>query len=192
MLPLHGLTEKLFSRSSKKKIRTDAARHIEIGRITNAHGLHGEVRFLPHSTPCPTPREGLDVTLRYASGFEKELQIEHLRSHGPFLLLKLELVETRNQAEAIRDTILCVDEKDLPKVGGSEFYHYQVVGLRVYTRTGESLGKIKAVLPTKGHDIFVVENGAEEYLIPVVEEIVSTVDITGSRVIVDPPEGLIE
>ncbi len=192
MRPLRGPTEKLFSKSSKKKIRTNVTKHIEIGRITNAHGLHGEVRFLPHSTPCPTPREGLNVTLRHTNGSERELQIKHLRPRSPFLLLKLELIETRGQAEAIRDTTLWVDENDLPTVGDSEFYHYQVVGLSVYARTGERLGKITAVLPTKGHDIFVVKNGAEEYLIPVVQEIVSTVDLTASRVIIDPPEGLIE
>ena len=192
MRRLPGPTAKLSLRLSKKNSRPRPATRIELGRVVNTHGVRGEVRLLPHSSPCPTLRPGLRVILRKTDASEEEVELKQVRPHPPFLLLKFVGVDSRDRAEALRKSGLFVDESDLPQLQAGEFYHYQVIGLPVRTLTHESIGTIEEVLTTPGHDVFVVRDGEKEYLIPVVEEVVRTISIEERLVIIDPPEGLLE
>ena len=83
-------------------------------------------------------------------------------------------------------------EADLPPLGDNEYYYYQVVGLEVFDTKGARIGTIARLWPTAGGDLYVVEDGAKEYLIPVVKEIVTKIDFDAGRVIIDPPAGLLE
>ena len=192
MRRLPGPTAKLSLRLSKKNSRPRPATRIELGRVVNTHGVRGEVRFLPHSSPCPTLRPGLRATLRKPDASEEEVELKQVRPHAPFLLLKFVGVDSRDRAEALRESGMFVDESDLPQLRAGEFYHYQVIGLPVRTLTHESIGTIAEVLTTPGHDVFVVRDGEKEYLVPVVEEVVRTVSIEDRQIIIDPPEGLLE
>ena len=185
-------TAKLSLRLSKKNSRPSPATRIVLGRVVNTHGVRGEVRFLPHSSPCPTLRPGLRVTLRRTDAPEEEFELRQVRPHAPCLLLQFAGVDCRDRAEALRGSSLLVDETDLPQLQAGEFYHYQVIGLPVRTLTQESIGTIAEVLTPPGHDVFVVRNGEKEYLIPVVEEVIQTIAIEDRLVIIDPPEGLLE
>ena len=192
MRRLPGPTAKLSLRLSKKNSRPRPATRIELGRVVNTHGVRGEVRFLPHSSPCPTLRPGLRVTLCKTDASQEEVELKQVRPHAPFLLLKFVGVDSRDRAEALRESGLFVDESDLPQLRAGEFYHYQVIGLPVRTLTQESIGTIEEVLTTPGHDVFVVRDGEKEYLIPVVEEVVRTISIEERQIIIDPPAGLLE
>ena len=182
----------MSSKSSKKNNAPSTTKLIEIGRVVNTHGVRGEVRLLPHSAPTLTLRPGLCVTLRAKDSSEDEIKILQVRPRAPFLLLKFAGIESRNQAESLRDSILLVKERDLPRLEEGEFYHYQLIGLAIRTITHEQVGTIAEVLTTQGHDLLVVHNQEKEYLIPVVEDIIRTIDFESRQVIIDPPEGLLE
>ena len=192
MRRLLGQTVKLSSRSSKKNSALNAARLIELGRVVNTHGVRGEVRLLPHAASCVTVRPGLDVILRHTDATEVSLQITQARPHASFVLLKFVGIDSRGEAEPLRDTALLVEEAHLPQLEEGEFYHYQVIGLPIQTMTHQRIGTIAEVLTTQAHDILVVRDGDQEYLIPVVEDVVRAIDIKGRFVTVDPPEGLLE
>lgn len=185
-------TAKLSLRLSKKNSRPSPATQIELGRVVNTHGVRGEVRFLPHSFPCPTLRPGLRVTLRKTDAPEEGFELKQVRPHASCLLLKFAGVDSRDRAEALRESRLLVDESDLPQLQVGEFYHYQMIGLPIRTLAQESIGTIAEVLTTPGHDIFVVRDGEKEYLIPVVEDVIRTIAIEDRLVIINPPEGLLE
>lgn len=185
-------TAKLSLRLSKKNSRPSPATRIELGRVVNTHGVRGEVRFLPHSSPCPTLRPGLRVTLRKTDAPEEGFELKQVRPHASCLLLKFAGVDSRDRAEALRGSSLFADESDLPQLQVGEFYHYQVIGLPIRTLTQESIGTIAEVLTTPGHDVFVVRDGTKEYLIPVVEDVIRTIALKDRQVIIDPPEGLLE
>ncbi len=185
-------TAKLSLRLSKKNSCPSPASRIELGRVVSPHGVRGEVRFLPHSFPCPTLRSGLRVILRKTDASDEGFALKQVRPHPPCLLLKFVGVNSRDRAETLQGAGLLVDETALPQLQAGEFYHYQVIGLPIRTLTQESVGTIAAVLTTPGHEVFVVRNGDKEYLIPVVEEVVRTLAIEDRLVIIDPPEGLLE
>jgi 16S rRNA processing protein RimM len=108
------------------------------------------------------------------------------------VLVKLEGVDSLTQAETLCDTTLSIAEEQLPPLGEGEFYYYQVIGLSVYTTSGAPVGIITQVFFAGGHDVWVVQQGKKEHLIPVIEEIVRMIDIPGKRAIIEPFEGLLE
>lgn len=183
---------KLSSKSSKRSDSPYPDRLIPLGRVVNTHGVRGEIRFLPHAFPCQTLIKGLTVFLQEKDGQPCPYTITSLRVHRPFLLLKLAGIDSYEAADALREHVLAVDESLLPPLQDGEFYYYQVIGLHVRTTTNQDLGVITQVFFSGGHDIWVVQQGEKEYLIPVTEEIVQTIDIAGGQAVIEPLPGLLE
>jgi 16S rRNA processing protein RimM len=190
-LPL-GPIAKLSSKSSKKSNHPDPARLIPLGRVVNTHGVRGEIRLLPYAFPCQTLAKGLTVFLLEKDGEVRPYTIVGVRSHRPFVLLKLETIDSLERAETLREKTLAVEESVLPPVQDGEYYYYQVIGLSVRTTAGREIGVISQVFFSGGHDIWVVQEGKKEYLIPVTEEIVRVIDIPGGHVVIEPLDGLLD
>ncbi len=187
-----GPIAKLSSKSSKKSNPPDPARLIPLGRVVNTHGVRGEIRLLPYAFPCQTLAKGLTVFLLEKDDEIRPYTIVGIRSHRPFVLLKLETIDSLELAETLREKTLAVEESVLPPVQDGEYYYYQVIGLSVRTTAGREIGVISQVFFSGGHDIWVVQEGKKEYLIPVTEEIVRVIDIPGGHVVIEPLDGLLD
>ena len=148
--------------------------------------------MLPYAFPCQTLRKGLRVWVQGKTSPGRSYIVTDVRPHAPCILLKLQGVESLTQAQELRDAIVSVEENLLSPLPDDEFYYCQVVGLKVRTHSGEELGTIAHVFFSGGHDVWVVRRGAEEYLIPVTEEIVRAIDIPGGQAIIEPIAGLLE
>jgi 16S rRNA processing protein RimM len=167
-------------------------RLVALGRVVSTHGVRGELRLLPYTFPCQTLRPGLTVWIQGKLGPGCFYTIASIRPHEPVLLIKLQGVDSLTQARDLRETVVSVEEHLLAPLHDSEFYYYQVIGLKVYTREGKQIGTITQVFFSGGHDVWVVRQGKEEYLIPVTEEIVRTIDLPGGQVFIEPLKGLLE
>jgi 16S rRNA processing protein RimM len=166
---------------------------IVVGRLGRPQGIKGELtvevrtddpddRFAPGRVLQTDPRERGPVTVASA------------RQQGRYLILALEGVEDRNQAELLRDTLLLVDVADLPPITDEdEYYDSQLIGLRAELVGGADLGEVADVLHLPGGDVLVIRrpHGAEA-LVPFVRAIVPVVDLDSGTVRVDPPEGLLD
>ena len=192
MLSPHGQTEKLSSKSSKKNNQHHQASLISLGRLVNTHGVRGDLRLLPHSFPCRTLQPGLTVLLQDAQGQLYTHKVVRARPRAPFVIVKLDGVDSIDHAETLRDMTVAVEETVLPPLEDGEFYYYQVIGLTVRTTTGMNIGEIAQVFFSGGHDIWVVRQGEKEYLIPVIEDIVRSIDIPAKQAIIEPLAGLLE
>ena len=169
---------------------------VVVGRIGRPHGVRGEVTVEVRTD---------DPELRFAAGSvlltepvaRGPLTVAARRWHREILLLSLEgpagPVESREAAEALRDTELHVPLADLPELDDPDaYYDHQLVGLAARLPDGTALGEVAAVRH-EGADLLVVrrpEGG--ELLVPFVAAIVPTVDVAGGFVVVDPPEGLLD
>ena len=158
----------------------------------NTHGVRGEIRLLPYAFPCQTLAKGLTIFLQEKDGEAHPYTIAGVRLHRPFVLLKLETIDSLELAESLREKVLTVEESILPPPQDGEFYYYQVVGLSVRTTAGKAIGVISQVFFSGGHDVWVVQEGEKEYLIPVTEEIVRVIDIPGGHVVIEPLDGLLD
>jgi 16S rRNA processing protein RimM len=118
--------------------------------------------------------------------------VERVRLHAPLILVKLQDIDSLEQAVTVREAIVSVAEHQLPPLQDGEFYYSQVIGLTVLTTAGEKIGTIAQVFFSGGHDVWVVRHGKQEHLIPVIDEIVRSIDISSGQAIIEPIAGLLE
>jgi 16S rRNA processing protein RimM len=165
---------------------------VGVGRIGRPHGVRGEVT-VEVRTDDPDLRFVPGAVLRTDPAERGPITITGVHWHSGTLLLRLEGVDSREAAEAVRNTELLVDVADLPEIEDPDsFYDHQLVGLSARLPDDSVLGEVIAVRH-EAQDLLVVrrpEGG--DVLIPFVSAIVPTVDLDGGFIVVDPPEGLLE
>jgi 16S rRNA processing protein RimM len=162
---------------------------LAVGRIARAHGIRGEVAVQPLTEVESRFRPG--SVLRLEDG--RTLRVEGSRGHGHRLLVKFEEVAERDAAESLRGAVLLVPQESAPPIAdGDRFWVHQVVGLRVMTDQGVELGRVREVLSAPGNDVWVVDTGDGEVLIPAVREVVTDVDLDAGRLTVRELPGLAE
>ncbi|WP_084961379.1 ribosome maturation factor RimM [Thermoactinospora rubra] len=161
---------------------------LAVGRIGRPHGVRGEVT-VEVLTDDPAARFRPGVSFATDAG---ELVVAGTRWHKGVLLLSLEGVHSRDQAEELRDTMLLIDSSQLPPTDDpDEFHDHQLIGLTVVTVSGELVGEVADVLH-HGQDLLVVRRGGQEdAYVPFVKALVPEVDLEAGRLVVDPPEGLL-
>jgi 16S rRNA processing protein RimM len=164
-----------------------------VGRIGRPHGVRGEVSVQVR-TDSPDERFAAGSVLATDPPERGPLTVSRLHWHSGRLLLTFDGVVDREGAEALRGILLVVDSEDLPALADpDEFYDHQLVGLRAELPDGTTLGTVGDVLHSPAEDLLAVTGpDGGELLVPFVSSIVPTVDLRGGRVVVDPPEGLLE
>lgn len=161
---------------------------LEIGTIARPHGITGEVKV-------QTSPEYLDVlqhvTRVYLDGSTQATEIKGYRVHQKSALLKLEGVNTRNDAEAMRGTRVAIRVRELPSLPEGEYYSHDLVGLRVVDETGRQLGELGEVLATGSNDVYIVRTAeGKELLLPAIESVIRKIDLVAQVMTVVVPEGL--
>ena len=166
-----------------------------VGRVARAHGVRGELVVDVH-TDEPEQRFAAGSTLvaRLRSGGQSTLTVVSSRPHGSRLLVGFDGVVGRDAAEALRGALLTVDSADLsPPSDPEEYYDHQLEGLSAELADGTAVGTVVDVLHGPGTELLVIaRDGDSELLVPFVHDIVPTVDLDGGRLVLTPPEGLID
>ncbi|SMC25820.1 16S rRNA processing protein RimM [Desulfacinum hydrothermale DSM 13146] len=165
---------------------------VPVGRISRTHGTDGAVLIVAYGETLGERQadERLFVCLP-SMRIPKALTIEDIRPHGRQWRVRFREVGHMQAARALVGLEVGVPEEELPELEEGEYYHYQLVGLRVETVSGHFLGILKEILESPAHDIYVVEDErGGELLLPAVEEIVRAVRPEENRVVVQPPAGL--
>jgi 16S rRNA processing protein RimM len=163
-----------------------------IARIGAAHGIKGEVRVKaftaePKGMAAYGPLEAPDgrrfevAALRPAAGTAPDMLVVRFKGIGD-----------RNAAEALNGIELSVPRARLPPAEADEYYHADLIGLAAVTRDGATLGTVTAVQNYGAGDLLeIAPSRGETILVPFTRAVVPEVDMTGGRVVVDPPEGLL-
>jgi 16S rRNA processing protein RimM len=168
---------------------------VVVGRVVKAHGIRGELSVDVH-TDEPDLRFATDAVLRarLRDGAVRPLTVAAARPHGERLLVRFAEVLTRDVAETLRGALLLVDTADLPpSENPDEFYDHELEGLTAHLPDGTEAGTVLEVVHGPGGDLLVLAlPEGREVLIPFARAIVPEVDLAGKRVVIDPPEGLLE
>ena len=139
-----------------------------IGKIVNTHGVKGEVRVLPSTDDVK--RFGKLKEVKVENRTMTTYEIETVRYHKNFVLLKFKGIDTMNEAELLKNSLLKIDRKDALPLKKDEYYQCDLYGLRVVTDTGRDLGKLTDILMTGSNDVYVVRNEEKEILIPAIKQ----------------------
>jgi len=159
-----------------------------IGMIVGAHALRGEVRVAPE-TDFPERFARLEMISVAPKGAAARLMKPvAARAHTgkSLVLLRLEGVEDRDTAEALRGATMHVRESDLTPLPEGRYYEFQVLGLTVVTEEGRDLGEIVDIIHTGANDVYETPVA----MIPAIAQIVREVDLEGGRMVVRWVEGL--
>lgn len=164
--------------SSREPERTP----VLIGHVAGVQGLQGWVRV--HS--LTDPREAIWEYQPWLLGEKREaVHVRQARKQGRHLLVLLENIEDRDQAEAMTGLPIAVYRDQLPEPSEDEYYWMDLVGLAVQLESGRELGVIDRMLATGANDVMVVR-GDRERLVPfVMGQYVKDVDLQSGVVVVD-------
>lgn len=164
-----------------------------IGEIVRPHGLRGEVRVIP-LTDRPDRFQGMTACVLWdeARDLREPRRIARAHGQGESIVLALEGCDTAEAAEALVGRLIAVPESEALPLPSGQFYPWQLVGCRVVTAEGVDVGRVTGIERTGGPDLWVVQGGSREHLIPAVPEIVQDVDLAARRVVIAPPAGLLE
>lgn len=154
---------------------------IKIGQIVAPQGVRGEVRVLP-LTDFPERFKSLKVA-RLDDG--TSLQVESVRYHQQFVLVKFVGLDNRNLVEHLRNKLIEIERKDLMPLPEGHYHVFDIIGLSVYNEQDEFLGKISDILQTGSNDVYIVEQQDKQpLLIPGLKSVVLKIDIPGGKMIV--------
>jgi 16S rRNA processing protein RimM len=167
---------------------------VAIGEVLRTHGIAGEVRVRP-LTDRPRERFG---TLRQCivwhprTGERLPREVASCRFDRETVLVRLAGVESVEAAGSLVGRLLAVETHDvLPPLPG-HFYPWQLAGAQVETADGRVVGRFVRVESGVAQELWVISDGEREWLVPAVPEIVIEVNVAAGRVVIDPPEGLLE
>lgn len=165
--------------------------YFEIGKITNTHGLKGELRVYPTTDEPERFSRLKEVDVRI-KGHARTYEIESVRYHKQFVILKLSGINDATAAEALKTAVIVIPDKLALPLEKDQYFIRDLIGLTVFTEDGEELGELIRVLPTGANDVYVIKTNDKELLIPAIKQCILDVDIAAGKIIVHLLEGLRE
>ncbi len=159
-----------------------------VGAITGAFGVRGEVRL---KSFCADPGAIADYAPLTTEDGARDFDLAITRPVKGGFAARLGGVATKEAAEALKGVRLFAPRDRLPSLADDEYYHADLIGLRVLDTGGVTLGRVKAVLNHGASDLLeisLIVGG--QMLLPFTREAVPTVDIAAGCLIADPPEAV--
>lgn len=164
-----------------------AEQYLEVGKITNVHGVMGEVRVQPWAD---SPEFLCQFKTLYVDKTHWPIQVERTRVHKNMVILKFAGVTDVPSALAMRNAILYIDRRDVQLPEGA-FFLADLYGLEVRdARTGQVLGKVADVLTLPANNVYVVRGGERELMIPAVPQFIAETNPEEGYLRVNMLEGL--
>ena len=164
---------------------------VVVGRIGRPHGVKGAVSI---EVRTEDPERRFAVGGRVLTDSGRELAITSSTWHSGRLLLTFEGYEDRNAIEGLRNQLISVERpEDEQPEDPDEFYDSSLMGCEVVDDEGTAIGTVVEVAHLPAQDMLVIRTiDDREVLVPFVEEFVPTVDIANKRLVITPPDGLLD
>ena len=172
--------------------------YLVVGHVARPHGTRGELLVQP-LTDHPGDVFAPGVVLRPADAAGREpdpdlppLRIDAVRPFPKGWLVSFGGVEDRAAADLLRGRYVLIERSALPELAEGEVFLHELRGLRVETVEGAGVGEVIGVYEVPPNNLLEVRRAGGTVLIPFVATIVRQVDVNAGRIVIDPPEGLLE
>lgn len=162
---------------------------IVIGKIVAPLGTRGEVKVLVLTEFPERFGAGNELALRSPKGESKRVKVQTARLHKDGFALKLEGVEVRDDAEALRGWEFTIDESELHDLPEGGFYLFDIIGLKVVTDDGRECGEVTEVVQGGANDVYITSTGL---CIPALKNVVAKVDVGAGVMTIHPVPGLLD
>ncbi|MBQ26796.1 MAG: 16S rRNA processing protein RimM [Nitrospiraceae bacterium] len=165
---------------------------VTIGETGRPHGLAGELKIRPIVDNPNRFAKLHHVILEAPDGRRARFTIRRIRNQNAGCIVSFHEVTSIEQAALWVRAEVKISQDALETLPDGEYYHFDLVGMDVFTESGACIGTIKDIFSTGSNDVFVVKKQDIEHLIPSTEEIVRHVDVKQKRMVIRPMEGLLE
>jgi 16S rRNA processing protein RimM len=170
-----------------------APTYVPIGDVIGPHGVRGLVRIRLFNVTSAVLASRSTIDLEGPDAPRATFAVRRATPHGgDTWLVELDTVADRTAAEQLRGRRVLVPADELPALDADEFYHHELVGFEVETATGARVGTVTGTMATGLNDVWLVRDGRREHLIPVIADVVVTIDRPGRRIVIVPLDGLLD
>lgn len=153
-----------------------------VGCIKGAFGVRGSVRL---QSFCDYPEAIADYLPLFSEDGAREFRIEIEGQAAGGLSARIDGIDTREQASALRGTKLFAERSRFPELDEDEYYAADLIGLAAFGASGRKLGTVKAIRNHGAGDILEIAGEGNTYLLAFTSETVPKVAISESRIVVD-------
>ena len=162
---------------------------LEAGKIVTTHGIRGEVKIMPYTD---TPELLAEFGRLFIGKAKDEVTIERSRVFKSMVIAKIEGVDTPEAAEKLRNKVLYMHRDDL-ELDDDTYFIQDLIGMEVRDAdSGELYGTISDVMQTGANDVYVVQSGDKELLVPAIADVVVSTDVDGNVMTIRPLDGLFD
>jgi 16S rRNA processing protein RimM len=163
-----------------------------LGKVTKPHGVKGEV-VLWLDVDFPEYYSEMDSVFLNIKDDLVPFFIDNIQIRGKKSIAKFEDMDSIEKTQPIIGLDMYLPLNLLPKLEGNKFYYHEVIGYTIFDKgTQQNVGTLKAIYEGSGQDLLAVDIEGKEALIPIVDEIISSVDHENKNITVDLPLGLID
>ena len=164
-----------------------------VGKIVNTHGVKGELKIVPTTEDPKRFAKLKSIFVEERKGITS-YEIEGVRYHKEFVLLKLKGIDDMNKAELLKGSSLKIDRKDSLPLKKDEYYISDLLGMEVYTEEERFLGVLVDIIETGSNDVYVVKrvDREKDLLLPAIKQVIKEVNVLDKRMVVHLLEGLEE
>jgi len=162
-----------------------------IGKVAKAHGIKGELKLLPFSGDGKSITQHRELTLITAENtILPVFSVKKARIGKKEVLVQLEGIDSRTQAETFAGCGILVLKQELPVLTNDEYYLHELEGFTVVTVDGKTVGRVESFFDNGSQDLLVVREGKNEFLIPLIPGMI--VERNENCLTIAPPPGLLE
>ncbi|NLG72248.1 MAG: ribosome maturation factor RimM [Chloroflexi bacterium] len=162
---------------------------LAVGQLRRPHGIRGEI-ILHVLTDFPERlKRGVTV---YVGEDHRPLRIRSSREHGAALLLSFYGYDSPETVRELTNSMLFVSSADRPALPEGEYYHHELLGMRVLTDDGGELGTLTQILETGANDVYIVARpSGGDVLLPAIDSVILDIDVERGEMRVHLLEGLL-
>lgn len=165
---------------------------LQVGVITQPHGIRGEVKVFPTTDDVKRFKKLKQVLLD--TGKEKLiLEVQNVKFFKQFVIVKFKEFDSINDIEKYKGKPLLVTRENAIKLAKNEYFIADMIGMDVITEDQNKFGTLKEVLQTGANDVYIVETTeGKEVLLPAIKECIRNVDMENACLTIHLMKGLLD
>jgi 16S rRNA processing protein RimM len=164
---------------------------VSIGIIGKPHGVKGSIIVIPITDELEQFKTLRIISIQDQKGERQAFAIESVNIKSNSIILKLEGINDRNRALTLKGLYLDKDFDQSDELPIDEYYIFDLIGLKVIIGDTACLGEVIDVLTLPANDVYVVSDGAKEYLIPAIKDVIKKIDLEEEYILIEPIDGLL-
>ena len=159
-----------------------------VGKISNVHGIKGEVKVYPYTDDMDTFSKRKEFYID--SILSTKYKVTRCRIQKDMLIMKLDGIDSVDDALKLKGKDLYIDKSSLKSLDNDTYYVEDIIGMQVVC-DGNVIGEITYVFNTGANDVYEVkiQDGRKIYL-PAIHQVIKKVDLSEKKMYVQIMEGL--